>query len=328
MLNDITNEKLASDMAALSEIIQKSVYSEIRLVEKVAEHITQASGKRLRPQVLMLAARALGYEGIAHQQFAAVIELTHTATLLHDDVVDESTLRRGLPSANRIFGNAASVLVGDFLYSRAFHMTLEANTSTTIPVMRALSQASTLIAEGEVLQLMNCRNADITEENYRQVIDYKTAKLFEASAKIGAIVADASPEVENAFALYGKHLGLAFQLIDDALDYSGQEEAIGKHLGDDLAEGKTTLPLIYALEKSDKNVQKMIRHAIETGGREYFSDILKAIEQTNALKYTKEAAQKEADLAIAALQKLAHLPASPYKEHLLKLPLFAVSRSF
>jgi len=236
---------IGPDMKAVDAVIRNRLHSDVALVRQVAEYIIHSGGKRMRPALVLLAAGALGYQGNQHHEMAAVIEFIHTATLLHDDVVDESALRRGRDTANAIFGNAASVLVGDFLYSRAFQMMVEVD---DMRVMRVLSDATNIIAEGEVLQLMNCHDADVDEARYMQVIHYKTAKLFEAAAQLGAILGQASPELERALTVYGKHLGTAFQLVDDVLDYSGQEADTGKHIGDDLAEGKPTLPLIYVMQ--------------------------------------------------------------------------------
>ena len=228
-------------MQAVDAVIRKRLHSDVALVRQVAEYIINAGGKRLRPALVLLCAGALGYKGSRHHELAAIIEFIHTATLLHDDVVDESDLRRGHETANALFGNAASVLVGDFLYSRSFQMMVELG---DMRIMRVLSDATNIIAEGEVLQLMNCHDADVDELRYLQVIRYKTAKLFEAASQLGAIIGGADPETERSLADYGTHLGTAFQLIDDVLDYSGTEAETGKHLGDDLAEGKPTLPLI------------------------------------------------------------------------------------
>src|SRR5574343_629919 len=268
----------------------------------------------------LLAAGALNYSGTQHQEMAAVIEFIHTATLLHDDVVDESSLRRGRDTANSMFGNAASVLVGDFLYSRAFQMMVAVD---NMRVMQVLSDATNVIAEGEVLQLMNCHDADVDEARYMQVIHYKTAKLFEAAAQLGAILGQASPELENAMALYGMNLGTAFQLIDDVLDYSGQEVDTGKHLGDDLAEGKPTLPLIYVMQHGTPEQAACVRQAIEQGGRDDFPAVLEAIRQSGALDHARARAQQEAQLARDAISQLGD---SNYKKALLQLTFFAVER--
>lgn len=310
------------DMRAVDAVIRSRLHSDVVLVRQVAEYIIQSGGKRMRPALVLLAAGALGYQGEKHHELAAVIEFIHTATLLHDDVVDESDLRRGRETANALFGNAASVLVGDFLYSRAFQVMVDVG---EMRVMQVLSEATNIIAEGEVLQLMNCHDIDVDEHRYLQVIRYKTAKLFEAAARIGAILGQATPEVEQSLAAYGTHLGTAFQLIDDVLDYSGEEADTGKHLGDDLAEGKPTLPLIYVLKYGSAEQAACVREAIEHGGREAFPAVLAAIRATGALDYAKRQAEAEAALAASSIDAL---PASQYKDSLLELSLFAVARSF
>ena len=313
---------IGSDMKAVDAVIRARLHSDVVLVRQVAEYIFQSGGKRLRPALVLLAAGALGYRGTHHHELAAVVEFIHTATLLHDDVVDESDLRRGRETANALFGNAASVLVGDFLYSRSFQMMVEVG---DMRVMRVLSDATNIIAEGEVLQLMNCHDADVDEARYLQVIRFKTAKLFEAAAQLGAIVGGASPEIEKCMAEYGMHLGTAFQLIDDVLDYSGAEVETGKHLGDDLAEGKPTLPLIYVMQNGTPEQAACVRKAIEDGGRDDFPLVLAAIRATGALEHARRQAKAEADLATIALQAL---PASTYKDSLIELCLFAVARSY
>jgi len=313
---------IGPDMKAVDAVIRSRLHSDVALVQQVAEYIINAGGKRLRPSLVLLAAGALGYRGTTHHQLAAIVELIHTSTLLHDDVVDESDLRRGRETANALFGNAASVLVGDFLYSRTFQMMVDVD---DMRVMRVLSDATNVIAEGEVLQLMNCHDVDVDEVRYLQVIRYKTAKLFEAAAQIGAIIGGGSPEVEQRLAEYGMHLGTAFQLIDDVLDYSGAEVETGKHLGDDLAEGKPTLPLIYVMQHGTVEQAACVRQAIENGGRDDFPAVLTAIRETGALEHARVQAKVEADLAANAIVAL---PASPYKDSLLELPLFAVARSF
>jgi octaprenyl-diphosphate synthase len=310
------------DMKAVDAVIRARLHSDVALVSQVADYIISAGGKRLRPALVLLSAGALGYQGRHHHELAAVVEFIHTATLLHDDVVDESDLRRGRETANALFGNAASVLVGDFLYSRAFQMMVEV---ADMRVMSVLSDATNVIAEGEVLQLMNCHDANVDEVRYLQVIRYKTAKLFEAAARLGAIIGGGSALVEKGLADYGMHLGTAFQLIDDVLDYSGAEGETGKHLGDDLAEGKPTLPLIYVMQNGSAEQAACVRHAIENGGREDFPAVLDAIRMTGALEHAKRQAQAEADLAATALDLL---PASTYKDSLLELCLFAVARSY
>ena len=313
---------IGPDMKAVDAVIRERLHSEVVLVRQVAEYIIQSGGKRLRPALVLLSAGALGYRGTHHHELAAVVEFIHTATLLHDDVVDESDLRRGRQTANAMFGNAASVLVGDFLYSRAFQMMVEID---DMRIMRVLSDATNVIAEGEVLQLMNCHDADLDEARYMQVIRYKTAKLFEAAAQLGAIIGGGSPEIERSMADYGMHLGTAFQLIDDVLDYSGAEDETGKHLGDDLAEGKPTLPLIYVMQNGTAEQAACVRHAIENGGRDDFQNVLAAIRATGALAHAKRQATIEAERASAALEVL---PASQYKDSLLELCSFAVARNF
>ncbi len=311
---------IGSDMKAVDAVIRDRLHSEVVLVRQVAEYIIGSGGKRMRPALVLLAAGAMGYAGRHHHDLAAVVEFIHTATLLHDDVVDESDLRRGRNTANAMFGNAASVLVGDFLYSRAFQMMVEVD---DMRVMRVLSDATNVIAEGEVLQLMNCHDADVDERRYLQVIRYKTAKLFEAAAQLGAILGGAAPEVERALADYGMHLGTAFQLVDDVLDYSGLEGDTGKHLGDDLAEGKPTLPLIYVLQKGTPEQSACVRRAIEEGGRDDFPAVLAAIQTSGALAHARRQAAHEAELARAAIDNLND---TNYREALLQLTFFAVER--
>ena len=313
---------IGPDMEAVDAVIRQRLYSDVALVREVGEYIVQSGGKRLRPALVLLCAKAFDYRGTHHHELAAVVEFVHTATLLHDDVVDESDLRRGRQTANALFGNAASVLVGDFLYSRAFQMMVEVG---DMHVMRVLSDATNVIAEGEVLQLMNCHDADIDEARYLQVIRYKTAKLFEAAAQIGSIIGGALPEIEQRMACYGMHLGTAFQLIDDVLDYSGAEVETGKRLGDDLAEGKPTLPLIYVMENGTPAQVACVRNAIENGGRDHFPAVLAAIRASGALVHARQQAEREADSARAAIDAL---PASTHKDSLLELCLFAVARSF
>jgi octaprenyl-diphosphate synthase len=322
----VTLEKLYAlidpDMKAVDAVIRQRLHSEVVLVRQVAEYIIQSGGKRLRPALVLLAAGAMGYRGTHHHEMAAVVEFIHTATLLHDDVVDESALRRGRNTANAMFGNAASVLVGDFLYSRAFQMMVSVD---NMRVMRVLSDATNVIAEGEVLQLMNCHDADVDEARYLQVIRYKTAKLFEAAAQLGAILGGGSEEIERGLADYGMHLGTAFQIIDDVLDYSGAEAETGKHLGDDLAEGKPTLPLIYVMQHGTAEQAALVRNAIEQGGRDDFAAVLAVVRSSGALDHARRVAESEALLAANAISAL---PASQYKDSLLQLRAFAVSRSF
>jgi octaprenyl-diphosphate synthase len=313
---------LAPDMREVDNVIRRRLASEVALVCQVAEYIINSGGKRLRPALLILSAGAFGYQGTAHHQLAAVVEFIHTATLLHDDVVDASELRRGQPTANALFGNAASVLVGDFLYSRAFQMMVEVD---SMRVMQVLAEATNVIAEGEVLQLMNCHNADVDEQNYLQVIRYKTAKLFEAATRLGAILGRATPALEHALAHYGMHLGTAFQLIDDVLDYSGDNATMGKNVGADLAEGKPTLPLIYALKNGTRDDGMLVRRAIEQGGLDELEGVIGAIRRTGALDYTRGQAQTEARMATAALEGVPH---SKHREFLLELAGFAVTRDY
>lgn len=313
---------LETDMQQVDAVIRARLHSEVTLVSQVSEYIIASGGKRLRPAVVLLSAGALGYQGVHHYDLAAVIEFIHTATLLHDDVVDESNLRRGRKTANALFGNAASVLVGDFLYSRAFQMMVGVG---HIRVMEVLSDATNIIAEGEVLQLMNCNDADISEDDYLRVIRYKTAKLFEAAVRLGAILGGADMATETALANYGMHLGTAFQLIDDVLDYSGDHTEIGKNVGDDLSEGKPTLPLLYLLKNGTPEQSALVRHAIENGGLDVFEPILAAIHTSGALDYTRAQAQREVDLATSAITVL---PDSAYKQNLISLAQFAVARSY
>jgi len=313
---------IAVDVEAIEAVIRRRLDSEIALVRQVAEYIIGGGGKRLRPTVLVLAAGACGYHGSHHRELAAVIEFIHTATLLHDDVVDESELRRGRETANAVFGNAASVLVGDFLYSRAFQMMVKVQ---SMRVMQVLADATNTIAEGEVMQLLNVHDADIEEEAYLDVIRRKTAKLFEAAARLGAVLGDASREVELGLATYGMHLGTAFQIVDDVLDYSGDLSATGKNLGDDLNEGKPTLPLIYAMKHGSPAQAALVRHAIEQGGREEFVTVLEAIRATGALEFAVAQARREAANACAALAPVGD---SNYRQSLLDLATFAAERNF
>lgn len=313
---------IADDMRAVDAVIRQRLHSDVVLVRQVAEYIIGAGGKRMRPALVLLSAGALGYPGRHHHELAAVVEFIHTATLLHDDVVDESDLRRGRATANALFGNSASVLVGDFLYSRAFQMMVGVG---SMRVQQVLADATNTIAEGEVLQLMNCHNADIEVEEYLQVIRFKTAKLFEAAARLGAIIGGADADLEEGFARYGMHLGTAFQLIDDVLDYSGQEAETGKHLGDDLSEGKPTLPLIHAMKHGTPEQRACVRHAIVEGGREAFPEVLAAVKATGALEAARVQAQAEATAAVTAI---ASLPASIYRNALIELPAFSVSRHY
>ena len=311
---------LAADLAEVDAVIRARLRSEVVLINTVGEYIVGAGGKRMRPILLLLMARALDYRGSHHHLLAAVVEFIHTATLLHDDVVDESALRRGRKTANAAFGNAASVLVGDFLYSRAFQMMVEAD---DMRVMRVLSDATNIIAEGEVLQLINCNDPDVDEARYLQVIRYKTARLFEAAAQLGAILAGAAPEIEAGAAEYGRRLGTAFQLIDDVLDYSGVTSDIGKNVGDDLREGKPTLPLIHVMANGTPSERDLVREAITNGHTEHFEPIMAAIERTGAITYSRERARLEAE---AAAQAIDGLPISVFKEALLYFSTDSIRR--
>ena len=319
---------IAADLQCVDRVIRARLGSDVALVRQVAEYIVAGGGKRLRPSLVLLAAGAVGYPGKGagdaggerHHEMAAVIEFIHTATLLHDDVVDASALRRGRRTANAEFGNAASVLVGDFLYSRAFQMMLSAD---SMRVMRILADATNTIAEGEVLQLMNCHDPEVDEARYLEVIRRKTAKLFEAAARLGAVLAEAPLAVETGLSEYGMHLGGAFQLIDDVLDYSGDAAAIGKSLGDDLAEGKPTLPLIRAIACGQAAQAELVRRAIVEGGRDEFARVLEVVRATGALDYARAVAVRESEAARSALRPL---PASKHKDSLLELASFSVTR--
>ena len=307
---------VAGDLARVDALIRSRLDSDVALVRQVAEYLVSAGGKRLRPALLLLSSGALGYRGESRFELAAVIEFIHTATLLHDDVVDASDLRRGRQTANAAFGNAAAVLVGDFLYSRAFQMMVRIG---DMRVMEVLAEATNTIAGGEVMQLMGTRDPDVDEARYLEVIRRKTAKLFEAAARLGAVLAN-RPELEEGLAAYGRHVGTAFQLIDDVLDYSGD---LGKNLGDDLAEGKATLPLIYTMRCGSPEQSIMVRKAVEAGGRADFARVLEAIRACGALDYARAAAQREAEVAVRAIMPLA---SSDYKQSLLELASFAVTR--
>lgn len=313
---------IAADMEAVNGVIRKRLHSDIVLIRQVAEYIIGAGGKRMRPALVLLVANALGYRGTHHHELAAVVEFIHTATLLHDDVVDESDLRRGRSTANALFGNASAVLVGDFLYSRAFQMMVGVE---DMRVMRVLADATNVIAEGEVLQLLNVRNADVTVDAYLQVIHFKTAMLFEAATRLGAILGGLDELGQERLAGFGRHIGTAFQLIDDVLDYAGDEEATGKHLGDDLAEGKPTLPLIYVMQQGSAEQAALVRQAIENGGRDAFPAVIEAVKNTGALEATCAFAKQEAERAAALLSEL---PPSIFKSCLLELCAFATTRNF
>ena len=317
---------IVTDLADMDRLIGTRLRSEVALVNTVADYIVGSGGKRLRPVTLLLFARGLGYGRLPahaaahHVLLAAVVEFIHTATLLHDDVVDESELRRGRQTANAAFGNAASVLVGDFLYSRAFQMMVEVD---RMAVMRILADATNTIAEGEVLQLMNCNDPDVDEARYLQVIRFKTARLFEAAAQLGAVLVDAESAVESAAAEYGRRIGTAFQLIDDVLDYSGVTADIGKNVGDDLREGKPTLPLIHVMREGSAVQRDMVRAAIENGRTEHFEAIMDAIRATGALDYTRERARAEAAAGLAAIEVL---PPSEHRDALVAIAGHAVDR--
>ena len=313
---------IEDDMSAVDAMIQARLQSDVVLVNQLGHYIINSGGKRLRPALAILCARACGYHGDSHINLATIIEFIHTATLLHDDVVDNSDMRRGRETANNLWGNEASVLVGDFLYTRSFEMMVEMD---SMRLMKILSHTTNVIAEGEVLQLLNCNDADTTEQSYLEVIHHKTAKLFEAAGLLGAVICQATPDVELAMSHYAMHLGSAFQLIDDLLDYSESSETIGKNIGDDLAEGKPTLPLIYAMKHGTEQQASVIRTAIEQGQRDKIDEIITIIEQTGAIKYTAQAAENEVKQAISALSIIAD---SDYKDALIGLANFSISRSF
>lgn len=315
------NALMADDMSGVNRLIGAELQSDVALINQLGLYIVNSGGKRLRPLLAVTAARAAGYQGQGHLTLATIIEFIHTATLLHDDVVDASELRRGQETANAVFGNEASVLVGDFLYTRAFQLMVTLN---SMKVMKILADATNIISEGEVLQLMNCNDPDTTEKSYFEVIYGKTGKLFEAATQLGAVLADKPAAVEEALAAYGRHLGTAFQLVDDLLDYTADSETMGKQAGDDLAEGKPTLPLLYAMWHGNEEEAARIRLAIEQGdGRDQLQTILAAMQRTGALDYTRNRALKEAELA---QQQLAYLPDSPHREALHALAAIAVDR--
>lgn len=313
---------IADDMLAVDAVIRKSLHSEVVLINQVADYIINSGGKRLRPALVLLSAGAFGPIQADHHALAAIVEFIHTATLLHDDVVDESAMRRGRATANNLFGNAASVLVGDFVYTRAFQMMVGIN---SMRVMEVLAEATNIIAEGEVLQLLNVHDADVTDEAYLKVIHFKTAKLFEAAARLGATISNVSEEQEQAMTEYGMRLGTAFQLIDDVLDLDGDSQRIGKNLGDDLAEGKPTLPLLYAMRNGNALQRDMIRRAIEQGGLEELQSVIQAVHETGALNHVVQLAKAEADAACAAI---ASLPETRFKQTMLDLAAFAVARKY
>jgi|TARA_B110000467_G_scaffold157630_1_gene172641 octaprenyl-diphosphate synthase len=310
----------AADRHAVDQLISDSLESDVVLVSQVSEYIVMSGGKRLRPLVVLLAARALGYEGKQHVRAATIVEFIHTATLLHDDVVDSSSRRRGQDSANAVFGNQASVLVGDFLYSRAFQMMVDIG---NMRVMQILADATNTIAAGEVMQLMNVHDPETTEDDYRQVIYRKTARLFEAGAQIAAVLNGQGDEIESSMINYGRHLGTAFQLVDDALDYDASADELGKNIGDDLAEGKATLPLIYAMKEGSGEDRKIIHDAILEGGLDQLERITAIIRSTGALQYTADKAREAADNAIASLSRV---PESKYKQALINIAELSIQR--
>ncbi len=310
---------IGHDMKCVDAVIRTRLDTDVPLISTIADYIIGAGGKRMRPALLLMIARALGYEGSQHHLLAAVVEFIHTATLLHDDVVDESSLRRGRPTANAVFGNAASVLVGDFLHSRSFQMMVETG---SVRVMQILADATNVIAEGEVLQLLNVHDPDVTEQRYMEVVRCKTARLFEAASELGAVVAGVDESLIRAAAAYGEHVGSAFQLVDDVLDYSGDADSLGKNVGDDLREGKPTLPLIRVLEVGTAEQQQVVRSAIEEGDGD-FAAVARAIHDTDALAYTMQRAEAQ---AAAAETAISHFPSSEFKNSLLEFCSFAVKR--
>jgi len=313
---------VAEDMQAVDQLILRRLESDVVLINQIGHYIIGSGGKRLRPLAVLLSARACGYRGARHRDLAAVVEFIHTATLLHDDVVDGSKLRRSRETANAVWGNEASVLVGDFLYSRAFEMMVDVN---NMRVMDILSHATNRIAEGEVLQLLNCNDPDTTEERYMEVIKRKTATLFAAGTRLGAVLAKSAPEIEDTIADYGLQLGVAFQLVDDALDYRADSAELGKNLGDDLAEGKPTLPIIRAMDAGNEQERKLLREAIENGGRDRIDAVAAAIESTKAINYTIGLAHRYAQLA---KKSAGRLPESAQRTALEKMADFAVSRTY
>ena len=314
-------DAVAADLAEVDRVIRQRLKSDVTLIDQIGAYIVGAGGKRIRPRLVLLFAQALGHQGPARHELAAIVEFIHTATLLHDDVVDESSMRRGRPTANALFGNAASVLVGDFLYSRAFQMMVSVG---SMRVLEVLADATNVIAEGEVLQLINMHDPDTSVEDYLRVIRYKTAKLFEASARLGAVIAQSAADVEEACADYGRSLGTAFQLVDDLLDYEGDPGQLGKNVGDDLREGKPTLPLLMAMARGTPEERTLLRRAIVNGEVERLRDIVGVVRRTGALDATREAARAEAGKARASLVWLAP---SPAKDALLELSFRAVDRS-
>jgi octaprenyl-diphosphate synthase len=315
-------ELTQNDMTQVNDLIYQQLKSDVALINQLGIYIVNAGGKRMRPMLTVLAANALNYKGSSHYSIAAIIEFIHTATLLHDDVVDESNMRRGRETANALFGNSASVLVGDFLYTRSFQMMTKLD---DMRIMDILSEATNIVAEGEVLQLMNCNDPDTTEESYLQVIYCKTAKLFEAATRLAAVISEQDEKIEQALADYGKYLGTAFQLVDDIMDYTADAKEMGKNVGDDLAEGKPTLPLIYTMAHGNDEQKSLVRSAIEHGnGMDHLKEILDAMNQTGALAYTQKKAEIEADKAIESLAILAD---SEAKQALISLAHIAANRT-
>ena len=312
---------ITADMQEVDRVIRRRLASNVALIDQIAHYIISAGGKRIRPMLVLLFSSALGFDGPERYELAATVEFIHTATLLHDDVVDESDLRRGRKTANALFGNAASVLVGDFVYSRAFQMMVSVD---RMRVLDVLADATNVIAEGEVLQLMNMHDPDLAVDDYLRVIRFKTAKLFEASARLGAVLSDAAPDVEEACAAYGRSLGTAFQLVDDLLDYEGATNQLGKNVGDDLREGKPTLPLLVAMERGTPAERELVRHAIEHGEVARLAEIVEIVRHTGALTATRAAARAETDKARATLDAL---PPSAARDALLDLCVRSVERS-
>lgn len=313
---------VANDIEAVNQLILERLSSDVALINRLGSYIINSGGKRLRPLVVLLAARACGCRGQKHILLAAIVEMIHTATLLHDDVVDESDMRRGRETARQVWGNGASVLVGDFLYTRAFEMMVELQQTA---VMEIFSRATNTIAEGEVLQLLNIHDPEVTEERYQDVIFRKTAALFEAGCRLAALLGERSVQDQMAMAAYGRHLGTAFQLVDDALDYDGNAEEIGKNIGDDLAEGKPTMPFIYAMRNGDSQTRELMRLAIQQGGQEQIEAVREAIENAGAITYTYRLANAEADRAVAMLDRL---EGGAYRDALTALVEFALNRRY
>lgn len=314
-------DPMSSDLRQVDAVIQARLATDVALIDQIAHYIVNAGGKRIRPRLVLLVSQALGFTGPERYELAAIVEFIHTATLLHDDVVDESSMRRGRATANAVFGNAASVLVGDFLYSRAFQMMVSVN---RMRVLQVLADATNVIAEGEVLQLMNMHDPDLAVEDYLRVIRYKTAKLFEASARLGAVLACSPMEVEERCASYGRSLGTAFQLVDDLLDYEGDSRELGKNIGDDLREGKPTMPLLIAMERGSTSERQLIRQAIEGGEAHRLDEVVRVVRRTGALDATRDAALREADVARASVEPM---PRSEARDALIDLCVRSVHRS-